>query len=120
MRQKPLMPKWRMRSQGLPFLPAKARALDWGYGFGGNAKAFAGMDYSVVAVDVSGVTCDALRQNTGVEVRCEDFLDLMEKERRDGIWACESLLYLKRRQLLDALVLRSESVGARRSSLRRF
>ena len=84
-------------------LPKSARVLDWGCGSGRDAKVFGDMGYSVVATDASAAMCNIAKTHTGAEVRCEGFLDLIEIDEYDGIWACASLLHLRKRQLLEAL-----------------
>ena len=66
-------------------------------------KSASDMGYSVVATDASAAMCNIAKTHTGAEVRCEGFLDLIEIDEYDGIWACASLLHLRKRQLLEAL-----------------
>ncbi|WP_041422645.1 class I SAM-dependent methyltransferase [Slackia heliotrinireducens] len=83
-------------------LPEGGKILDWGCGSGRDSKALADMGFDVVATDASEAMCESARAVAGVEVRCEDFMGLIEREAFNGIWACASLIHLKRSQLPEA------------------
>ena len=86
-------------------LPQGGRVLDWGCGSGRDAKALAEAGFQVVATDASEAMCQAagnLAGAVGVTTRNEGFLALEEEAAYDGIWACASLLHLRRSALPEA------------------
>lgn len=76
-----------------------ATILDLGCGSGRDARRFAEAGFVVTATDGSPRLCEVARQLTGIEVRCERFLDLADTDAYDGIWACSSILHLPKRDL---------------------
>ena len=85
-----------MQNRFVSFLPDGAYILDFGCGSGRDAKAFIDMGYRVDAVDGSEKLCELASRNIGIEVRRMLFSELDEFEKYDGIWACASILLLKR------------------------
>ena len=94
-----------MRSSFLAHLPTGACILDFGCGTGRDTKAFHELGYKVTALDGSEAMCRIAGDFTGIPVKCLDFRDYSpaEGEYYDGIWACASLLHLKKEELLPVM-----------------
>ena len=100
-----------IRCRFLSHLPSGAcvssgvRILDFGCGTGRDTRVFRDLAYDVTALDGSDALCRIAGEYTGVPVRCMDFRDYAPEkdERYDGIWACASLLHLKKQELLPVL-----------------
>ena len=94
-----------MRRRFATYLPEGAGILDFGCGTGRDTKAFHEMGYEVTALDGSEAMCRIAADLTGLPVRCVDFRDYSpaEGESYDGIWACASLLHLKKAELLPVM-----------------
>lgn len=94
-----------IRSRFLARLPESARILDFGCGTGRDTKAFHDMGCKVSALDGSEALCRAAGELTGLPVRCMDFrvYSPAKGECYDGIWACASLLHLKKSELLPVM-----------------
>ena len=87
----------------LEILPEKARILDFGCGSGRDTKNFLEQGYIVDATDGSLELCKAASEYTGITVKHMLFQELGEKEAYDGIWACASVLHVKRVELPDII-----------------
>lgn len=87
----------------LALLPAGASVLDFGCGSGRDTKYFLDKGCAVTATDGSEELCRAASIFTGIEVKCMLFEDLNEKNVYDGIWACSSILHLKKTELLPVI-----------------
>lgn len=94
-----------VRSRFLAHVPEGGRILDFGCGTGRDTKAFLGLGYQVTALDGSKTLCRIASDYTGVPVRCMDFREYTPEEGEvyDGIWACASLLHLKKTDLLPVM-----------------
>ncbi|MBR2256468.1 MAG: methyltransferase domain-containing protein [Blautia sp.] len=94
-----------LRRRFLARLPEGARILDFGCGSGRDAKAFRDLAYEVTALDGSETMCRIAGDFTGLPVRCVDFraYSPAQGERYEGIWACASLLHLKKKELLPVM-----------------
>ena len=94
-----------IRFRFLTHLPAGASILDFGCGTGRDTKAFRELSYEVTALDGSEKLCRIAGDLTGIPVKCMDFRDFSveEGEYYDGIWACASLLHLKKKELLPVM-----------------
>lgn len=92
-----------IRSRFLSYLPANAKILDAGCGSGRDTIAFIKEEYDVDAIDASQVMCEIASENTGIEVKCVSFEELTGEPVYDGIWACASLLHVKREALESVL-----------------
>ena len=88
----------------LECLPSRAHILDFGCGAGRDTRCFLEQGYQVIAVDGSEALCKIASEYTGIPVNQMLFQDLDEVEKYDGIWACASILHLKKRELSDVLV----------------
>lgn len=66
---------------------------------GSYTKAFLDAGYQVEAVDGSVELARYASDKTGIEVRVENFNELSESDKYDGIWACASILHVERCEL---------------------
>ncbi len=89
------------RDRFLKYLPKGAFLLDFGCGSGRDAKAFLDSGYKVDATDGSNELCRIAAAVTGVPVKQMLFGELDETAKYDGIWACSSILHLKKDELKD-------------------
>lgn len=87
----------------LSYLAKGAKILDFGCGAGRDAKYFAEKGMDVTAVDGSEELCKVAKELSGVPVRQMYFEDLSDVEVYDGIWACSSILHLKKEELKEVL-----------------
>lgn len=92
-----------IRRRFLSYLPANAKILDAGCGSGRDTIAFLKAGYDVDAMDASQTMCEIASKNTGVDVQCISFEELTGDSAYDGIWACASLLHVKRSDLENVL-----------------
>ena len=101
-----------IRSRFLTYLPAGCRILDFGCGTGRDSKAFLDLGYDVAAIDGSESMCGIAQSLTGFPVRCLDFRDYTSEEGEvyEGIWACASLLHLKKDELLPVMKVLSQAL----------
>lgn len=87
----------------LELLPERARILDLGCGSGRDTKYFLEQGYMVDAIDGSLELCKAASEYTGINVKHMFFQELNEEEIYDGIWACASVLHVKREELPEII-----------------
>lgn len=92
------------RRKFLDRLPRQGRILDFGCGSGRDTKAFLDLGYEVEAVDGCRELCEIAANYTGIRVKQMDFLELNEKEKYDGVWACSSILHLPYEKLKVVMV----------------
>ena len=99
-------------SRFLAYLPTGCRILDFGCGTGRDSKAFLDLGYDVTAIDGSEALCGIAQSLTGLPVRCLDFRDYTPEEGEvyEGIWACASLLHLKKTELLPVMKVLSQAL----------
>ena len=83
----------------LTLMPPQGKILDFGCGSGRDTKFFLERGYRVDAVDGSEELCRIASDYTGIRVRQMLFQDLDAVEQYDGIWACSSILHLKKEEL---------------------
>ncbi len=83
----------------LELLPEHARILDFGCGSGRDTKYFLEQGYMVDAMDGSLELCKAASEYTGITVKHMFFHELNEEEIYDGVWACASVLHVKKEEL---------------------
>lgn len=74
-----------------------AKILDYGCGSGRDTKYFLEQGCKVTAIDGSQELCKLASEYTGIPVKHMLFQDLDEKEAYDGIWACSSNLFKKKK-----------------------
>ena len=99
----------------LGLLPEKGMILDYGCGSGRDTKYFLEQGYSVDAMDGSLEICKATSDYTGIEVKHMYFHEFDECEKYDGIWACASVLHLKKQELPE--VLRKISTATKKNGI---
>ncbi len=91
-----------------PFLELVAPGgsiLDLGCGAGGAALYFTRKGYKVLAVDGCAECCEHTRRRAGCEVRQMLFGELDYTDAFDGVWACASLLHVRKEALPGVLRL---------------
>ena len=87
------------RDRFMKYLSPGCRILDAGCGSGRDTIAFAEKGYEVDSFDASEEICRLASANTGIEVKCLRFEDLSAADEYDGIWACASLLHVRKKDL---------------------
>lgn len=92
-----------MQQRFLDKLPAGGLILDFGCGSGRDTKAFIDKGFQAEAIDGSEELCKIASEYTGISVRQMLFQELNELEKYDGIWACSSILHMKRQELPDVI-----------------
>lgn len=80
-----------------------AYILDFGCGSGRDTKYFLEKGYKVDAMDGSAKLCAYASAYTGIRVRQALFQDLDARGVYDGIWACSSILHLRKSELTDVI-----------------
>lgn len=99
----------------LELLPKDARILDFGCGSGRDTKYFLDCGYQVDAMDGSIELCRAASEYTGIHVKPMLFQELAEVEKYDGIWACASILHVKKAELPD--IIRKMSLATKENGI---
>ena len=99
----------------LELLPEHAAILDFGCGSGRDTKYFLEHGCMVDAMDGSLELCKAASEYTGINVKHMLFQELNEKEKYDGIWACASILHVKREELPE--IIRKMSLAAKANGI---
>jgi 2-polyprenyl-3-methyl-5-hydroxy-6-metoxy-1,4-benzoquinol methylase len=99
----------------LELLPKDARILDFGCGSGRDTKYFLDCGYQVDAMDGSIELCRAASEYTGIHVKQMLFQELAEVEKYDGIWACASILHVKKVELPD--IVRKMSLATKENGI---
>ncbi|MDZ7672895.1 MAG: methyltransferase domain-containing protein [Halanaerobiales bacterium] len=77
--------------------------LDAGCGSGRDSLYFLKQGYEVTAIDGSKNLSKLSSKLIGQEVKCMKFEDIDYKNKFDGLWACASLLHVKRENMKDIL-----------------
>ena len=99
----------------LDLLPEHATILDFGCGSGRDTKYFLEQGCMVDAMDGSLELSKAASKYTGINVKHMLFQELNEKEKYDGIWACASILHVKREELPE--IIRKMSLAAKANGI---
>lgn len=105
----------RIQKVFLELLPRDARILDFGCGSGRDTKFFLDCGYQVDATDGSIELCRAASEYTGIHVKRILFQELDEVEKYDGIWACASILHVKKTELPD--IIRKMSLATKENGI---
>ena len=87
----------------LKCLPKTGKILDVGFGSGRDMIYFKSLGYEVVGIDTS---LEFVKNMKGKEfdVKLESACEINYKDEYDGIWACASLLHIKREQLEEVII----------------
>lgn len=88
----------------LKYLKKGSLILDFGCGSGRDSKFFLDNGYDVECIDGSCELCNLASKYINKEVKCMKFEELCENHKYDGIWACSSLLHIKRSELKNILI----------------
>ena len=83
----------------LKLVPKDGKILDLGCGSGRDSMNFMKLGYEVIAVDGAKELAKRASVLLGKEVIVSTFEELELKEKFHGIWACASLLHIKREDL---------------------
>ena len=97
----------------LGYLDAGSSVLDAGCGSGRDALKFKDLGYKVSAFDASFEMVHAATKLTGLVVHQMTFEEMSLAQQYDGIWACASLLHVKRANLKKVLISLSKSLSER-------
>ena len=97
----------------LGYLDAGSSVLDAGCGSGRDALKFKDLGYKVSAFDASFEMVYAATKLTGLVVHQMTFEEMSLAQQYDGIWACASLLHVKRANLKKVLISLSKSLSER-------
>ena len=87
----------------LKLVPKGGKILDLGCGSGRDSMNFMKLGYEVIAVDGAKELAKRASVLLGKEVIVSTFEELELKEKFHGIWACASLLHIKREDLKTVL-----------------
>lgn len=87
----------------LKLVPKDGKILDLGCGSGRDSMNFIKLGYEVIAVDGAKKLAKRASVLLGKEVIVSTFEELELKEKFHGIWACASLLHIKREDLKTVL-----------------
>lgn len=80
-----------------------ASILDAGCGSGRDSRFFLEQGFQVQAIDASAEMCRVASEYIEQPVKCMRFDELMYDSQFDGVWACASLLHVKKKELPDIL-----------------
>lgn len=86
------------------YLPVGGSVLDLGCGSGRDSKHFLETGYTVEATDGSEELCKEASTLLGIEVKHKLFEEVDYEDAFDGIWACASLLHVKREDIYQLVV----------------
>lgn len=88
----------------IALLPQGGRVLDFGCGPGTSAAHLKEAGFEVEATDASRGMANLALKTFGLKVRLEDFTELDDRARFDGVWANFSLLHAARDSVPDILM----------------
>ena len=80
----------------LKHLTPGARLLDLGCGSGRDSAYFSALGFDVTAIDGSEELCKRVRERHSIEALCMRFEDITFQAEFDAVWACASLLHVKK------------------------
>jgi SAM-dependent methyltransferase len=87
----------------LPLIAKSGRILDVGCGSGRDLWAFKSRGYRPYGIDPSPRLLKLAREHAGVECGVARVQDMTYAGEFDGVWACASLLHLRKSELADSL-----------------
>ncbi|MGM9877329.1 MAG: class I SAM-dependent methyltransferase [Bacilli bacterium] len=94
----------------LNYIPTKGKILDFGCGSGRDSKYFKDKGYDVYLLDGSINLANIVEVELGLKVKVQDFNDFDEKDKYDGVWACASLLHVKKENLSNIILKLVKSI----------
>jgi SAM-dependent methyltransferase len=89
--------------QFLKYLSPGCKLLDLGCGSGRDSAYFSSLGFAVTAADGSEELCKRVRENHGIPALCIKFEELSFAAQFDAIWACASLLHVKKSEMPDVM-----------------
>ena len=96
----------------LKYLTPGCRLLDLGCGSGRDSAYFSALGFNITAIDGSEELCKRVKTNYGIEARCMQFEDIAFQAEFDAIWACASLLHIKKADMSNIMRKVSDSLKA--------
>ena len=87
----------------LKYLSPGCKILDLGCGSGRDSAYFSSLGFEVTAVDGSEELCKRVKENYGIEALCIKFEDTSFAAEFDSIWACASLLHVKKADMPNVM-----------------
>lgn len=87
----------------LKHLSPNCRILDLGCGSGRDSAYFSSLSLEVTAVDGSEELCKRVKENYGINALCIKFEDMSFAAEFDAIWACASLLHVKKADMPNVM-----------------
>lgn len=84
-------------------LPSGCKLLDLGCGSGRDSAYFSSLGFAVTALDGSTELCKLAKENYGIDALCIRFEELSFGGEFDGIWACASLLHVRKAHMPEIL-----------------
>lgn len=94
----------------LKHLPQKGRLLDLGCGSGRDSAYFASLGFQVTAVDGSQELCKRVWEHYQINARCLRFEELDFHGEFEAVWACASLLHVKKAEMSQVMQKVSEAL----------
>ena len=83
----------------LKYLTSGCKILDLGCGSGRDSAYFTSLGFEVTAVDGSEELCKRVEEIYGIHALCIRFEDLSFEAEFDAVWACASLLHVKKTEM---------------------
>jgi SAM-dependent methyltransferase len=87
----------------LKYLTPGCKLLDLGCGSGRDSAYFSSLGFEVTAVDGSEELCKRVIANYGIDAICISFEDISFTAEFDAVWACASLLHVKKADIPNVL-----------------
>ena len=87
----------------LKHLTSGCKILDLGCGSGRDSAYFSSLGFEVTAVDGSEELCKRVKENYGINALCIKFEDVSFVAEFDAVWACASLLHVKKADMPNVL-----------------
>lgn len=94
----------------LKHLSPGCKILDLGCGSGRDSAYFSSLGFRVTAVDGSEELCKRVKENYGINALCIKFEDMSFSAEFDAIWACASLLHVKKADMPNVMDKVSEAL----------
>ena len=85
------------------YLLPGCKILDLGCGSGRDSAYFSSLGFAVTAVDGSEELCKRVQANYGLHALCIKFEELSFVSEFDAVWACASLLHVKKADMPNVL-----------------